>query len=90
MLAKTEEFTFMKKKLNLLIILSFILISGCMVNPVTLEREFNIVSKEKELKIGRNAHPQIIRQFGYYYDTAFQQFVNEIGKIRSKSADTGT
>ncbi len=70
----------MKKLLNLLLILSFILVAGCMVNPVTLEREFNIVSEEKELKIGRNAHQQIIRQFGYYHDTAFQQYVDEIGQ----------
>ena len=51
-----------------------------MVNPVTLEQEFNVVSEEKELRIGRNAHQQIIRQFGYYHDTAFQLYVNEIGQ----------
>ena len=71
----------MEKQINLLLLLlSLFLITGCMVHPVTLEREFNIVSEEKEMKIGRNAHGQIIRQFGYYHDTAFQLYVNEIGQ----------
>jgi predicted Zn-dependent protease len=70
----------MKKQKNILFVITLLFFSGCMVNPVTLKQEFNIVSEEKELRIGRNAHKQIVRQFGLYYDTAFQQYVNQIGQ----------
>lgn len=53
---------------------------GCMVHPVTLESEFNIVSEEKELNIGRSAHPEIIKQFGYYQDPTLQRYINEVGQ----------
>lgn len=68
-----------KSTLPYILLLSF-LIQGCMVHPITLEREFNVVSEEKELRIGRNAHQQILRQFGYYYDAIFQQYVNDVGQ----------
>ena len=55
-------------------------ISGCMVNPVTLEQEFNIVSETKELNIGRTAHGQIIEQFGYYHNQRLQDYVKGIGQ----------
>jgi len=70
----------MKKALIPYLFFAAFLIPGCMVHPITLEREFNVVSEEKELRIGRNAHQQIMRQFGYYYDAGFQQYVNEIGQ----------
>jgi predicted Zn-dependent protease len=65
--------------INTYIILAFFA-SGCSVNPHTLEREFNIVSEEKEINIGRSAHPQIIEQFGYYQNPELQQYVNEVGQ----------
>jgi len=56
------------------------LLTGCMVNPVTLQSEFNVVSEDRELNIGRQAHPQIIKQFGYYQNEELQRYVNEIGQ----------
>jgi len=53
---------------------------GCMVNPVTLEQQFNIVSEERELNIGRAAHPQIIEHFGYYHSQPLQQYINRVGQ----------
>jgi hypothetical protein len=41
----------LKKLLPYLFVLSFT-ISGCAINPVTGEKEFNFVSQEAELKIG--------------------------------------
>ncbi len=54
--------------------------TGCMVNPVTLEQQFNVVSEERELNIGRNAHPEIVKHFGYYYNQPLQSYVNRIGQ----------
>ena len=56
------------------------LFTACMVNPVTLQSEFNVVSEERELNIGRQAHPQIIKQFGYYQNEELQRYVNQVGQ----------
>lgn len=55
-------------------------LAGCMVHPVTLEREFNIVSEEREIDIGRGAHAEIIKTFGYYQDDQIQRYVNQVGQ----------
>ena len=68
------------KLLLLLIGLSVAVLTGCMVHPVTLQSEFNIVSEERELNIGRQAHAEIIKQFGYYQNEELQRYVNEVGQ----------
>lgn len=54
--------------------------AGCMVNPVTLEQEFNVISEQKEVNIGRAADPQVIKQFGYYRNPELQRYVDEVGQ----------
>ncbi|MEI6127750.1 MAG: M48 family metalloprotease, partial [Pseudomonadota bacterium] len=54
--------------------------AGCSINPVTLEREFNVISETKETDIGRGAHPQIIQQFGFYRNPELQRYVDEVGQ----------
>jgi predicted Zn-dependent protease len=51
-----------------------------MVNPVTLQSEFNVVSEEREINIGRQAHPEIVKQFGYYQNQDLQRYINEVGQ----------
>jgi len=70
---------FKRYLLTILLSLSFFA-GGCMVHPVTLKREFNIISEEKELNIGRTAHLQIIEQFGYYQNPELQRYVDEVGQ----------
>ncbi|MCX5894462.1 MAG: M48 family metalloprotease [Proteobacteria bacterium] len=62
------------------IAVSLLFVSGCMVNPVTLEQQFNVISEDREINIGRQAHPEIIKQFGYYQNPDLQRYVNEIGQ----------
>jgi len=64
----------------LILLCATLLAAGCMVHPLTLEREFNVVSESKELDIGRGAHPQIVQQFGYYYNQRLQNYVESVGK----------
>lgn len=63
-----------------LTIVAILLSTGCMVNPVTMRQEFNIVSEDKELQIGRAVHQQLIQQFGYYHNAALQNYVNDVGQ----------
>jgi predicted Zn-dependent protease len=57
-----------------------ILFSACAVNPVTLEKEFMIISEEKELSIGERSDPVIVQQFGLYDDPVLQDYVSEVGQ----------
>jgi predicted Zn-dependent protease len=57
-----------------------IALAGCMVHPVTLEREFNVVSEEREIDIGRGAHSEIVKTFGYYQDDQIQRYVYQVGQ----------
>ena len=73
----------MKQKLlyvaNILLAVTFV-VTGCSVHPHTLEREFNIVSEQEELNIGRSSYPQIIEQFGYYHNAELQQYIDQVGQ----------
>jgi predicted Zn-dependent protease len=62
------------------IVIALPVLSGCMVNPVTLESQFNVVSEEREINIGRQAHPEILKQLGYYQNQELQRYINEIGQ----------
>ncbi|HUP62249.1 MAG TPA: M48 family metalloprotease [Thermoanaerobaculia bacterium] len=60
---------------------------ACSTNPATGKREFNIVSEGQEVAMGRQTHPQIIREFGVYDEKPeLNRLVDRIGKeIAAKS-----
>lgn len=62
------------------ILISLFCLVGCVVHPVTLEKEFMIVSEEKEISIGKKTDPFILKQFGYYDDPALQSYINQVGQ----------
>jgi predicted Zn-dependent protease len=62
-------------------ILALLFLSACTVNPVTLKREFNVVSEEREIRLGRNAAPAVAQQFGGVYDDyELQKYIDEVGQ----------
>ena len=66
----------------------FLFFSGCTaVNPITLKKEFNVVSEEKEIMLGRKADPQIINHFGLYNDPDLQRYVNQVGQKIAQVSD---
>ena len=64
-----------------------LLIVACSTNPATGKREFNIVPEGQEIAIGRQSHPEILRQFGVYDEKPeLNRLVDRIGKrIASES-----
>ena len=56
------------------------LIPGCAVNPVTGKREFMLMSETEELSMGKEAHGQIVAEYGAYSDEAMQKWFTEKGK----------
>ena len=56
-------------------------IIGCAVNPVTGQSNFVMMSEAEEIKLGREANPDIIKQYGGVYDdVALQSYVQHIGQ----------
>lgn len=57
------------------------IIAGCAVNPVTGQNNFVMMSEDDEIKLGRQAHPDIIKQYGGIYDNAaLQSYMQHIGE----------
>jgi predicted Zn-dependent protease len=59
---------------------------GCAVNPVTGKRDFVTVSEEQEVKMGREAHPQILSQYGRYDNDVLQGYVQRVGEQLAKKS----
>ncbi|OAN50119.1 Zn-dependent protease [Paramagnetospirillum marisnigri] len=71
--------------------LSLSLLTSCQVAPGTGQSNFNIVSAEEEAKMGAEAHPDIMSQFGGAYDDPkLQAYVAGIGKRLAKNTETPT
>ncbi|MDX1573739.1 MAG: M48 family metalloprotease [Methylophaga sp.] len=60
--------------------LLFLGLISCAQNPVTGEQDFVMFSEDKELALGREYHPQIIKEYGRYEDEALQAYVQSIGE----------
>ena len=56
-----------------------LLVIACSVNPVTGKKEIMFVGEEKEIAMGKGAHPSIMAQFGKYDDDKLQAFITEKG-----------
>ena len=56
------------------------LLSGCAVNPVTGKPEFMLMSEEEEVRMGNEAHGQIVAEYGSYNDSSMQDWFNEKGQ----------
>jgi predicted Zn-dependent protease len=48
------------------LLIALTVLAACSTNPATGKREFNIVSEGQEIAMGKQSHPEIIKQFGVY------------------------
>ena len=60
--------------------------AGCATNPVTGKRQISLVSRSKELDIGREADPAIIAEYGLYGDSTVQRYVDSVGQRLAASS----
>lgn len=63
------------------------LVAACATNPVTGKRELSLMSEAQEIAIGKENHPQILREMGQYEDAALQKYVNDIGQRLAKASE---
>ena len=60
-----------------------LVLSGCgsqIVNPVTGEAEYSVMTEDAEIAEGRQAHQQVLQEYGAYNNPALQSYVNALGQ----------
>jgi predicted Zn-dependent protease len=61
-------------------------LSSCAVNPVTGERQLALISEQQEIAMGKQYHPEILREMPPYENEALQRYVEGIGQRLAKSS----
>lgn len=73
----------------LAVLLASTLLTSCQMTPGTGRSNFNVLSSEDEQKMGAEAHPDILKQFGGAYDDPkIQAYVAGIGKRLAGNTET--
>jgi len=54
--------------------------TGCAVNPVTGKRQLMLMSENKEIQMGMQAHDDIVKSYGSYPDDSMQSWFDERGQ----------
>ncbi len=54
-------------------------VCGCATNPVTGGTDFVMISESQEIAIGREADPDVRREFGVYDDAGLNAYVQRLG-----------
>ncbi len=63
-------------------------LQGCTTNPATGRDNLTFVSQEEERRLGAEAHPEVLEQFGgEYQNPAIQAYVRSIGQLLAKSSE---
>lgn len=60
-----------------------LLLTACgtpVVNPVTGQTERSVMDEQAEIREGRKAHDQVLKEYGRYDNAALQAYVNNIGQ----------
>jgi predicted Zn-dependent protease len=71
------------------VFLSFFLVTGCAVNPVTGKNELSLVSEAQEMEIGRKNYAPLRQSQGgdYTVDKALTAYVSEVGQKLAAVSD---
>ena len=59
-------------------------LSGCATNPVTGSQDFVLMSEEQEIALGRQYHPQVLKETPRYEDEQLAAYVQRIGTKLAK------
>ena len=57
-----------------------LLLAACAVNPVTGKKDFMLLSEQDEIRMGTEADPTIVENFGIYDDPELANFLNSVGQ----------
>lgn len=62
-------------------------LGACATNPVTGQKEYNLMSEAQEIQMGREADPQVRAEMGVYPDPAWQAYVQSVGARLAKASE---
>jgi predicted Zn-dependent protease len=64
-------------------------LAGCTTNPATGRTSFTaFMSKDKEVEVGREEHPKIVKEFGGEYpDPKIRQYVQQLGERLARNSE---
>lgn len=66
--------------ITLLTVLTAFAAAGCTTNPATGEKQLSLISEEQEIQLGREAAPEVERQFGGVHpDYGINDYVARVG-----------
>ncbi len=63
-----------------IVLLAFLTLSSCAINPVTGKRQLMLMSESREISMGREYDPQVTSTFGEYKSEALLSLIQERGK----------
>ena len=61
--------------------------AACATNPVTGEREYNLMSEAQEVQLGQEMDPQVRSEMGVYPDPGWQEYVQGVGQRLAKGSE---
>lgn len=70
----------MKNICYLILLLTFISINGCAINPVTGKQDLVLMSEQSEVALGRKTNKEVLQQYIVYDNPELQAYVNEVGQ----------
>ncbi len=73
-----------------LLVTIFFWILSCATNPATGRSQLIFLSAEKEIALGREAHPQILSEYGNYGDSELSAWVKTLGEDMAAKTETPT
>lgn len=74
-----------RAKSSLLILFSMLyLFFSCATNPVTGEKELNLLSESQEIQLGQDADKQIIAEYGLYDNRQLAEYIDDLGQRMAK------
>jgi predicted Zn-dependent protease len=78
-LQQTDRFGVVDRLVGMLVVVLVLVSGGCATNPVTGKQDFVLMSEDKEIQLGQQAHQEILKQYTVYDDPDLQRYVSRIG-----------
>jgi len=69
-----------------LLLLTFVNISGCAVNPVTGNQDLVLMSEQNEIALGRKTNKEVLQQYSVYDNPELQAYVSRVGEELAKNS----
>jgi predicted Zn-dependent protease len=77
----------MKYALSAVALGAALALAACATNPVTGQREYNLMSEAQEAQLGLEMDPQVRAEMGLYPDAGLQEYVHGVGMRLAKASE---